>query len=177
MRRSPEGARRPEGSIETGKLADLIVLSQNLFEIPPNQTGKTEVILTMVGGRVVFKRHRFRNKPRPAASNDIMRYKRIAVALSVAGSWSVLGTGGPDGSPESSVQAPRDRRGLARLGRQESRLYRANLGTGGYLACRRSQAYRSRPLGDGYSAVAGEGSVTFLYTGYRRDSHDVIIGA
>ena len=44
-----------EGSLEAGKLADLIVLSQNLFEIPPNQTGKTEVMLTMVGGRVVYE--------------------------------------------------------------------------------------------------------------------------
>jgi hypothetical protein len=46
---------RTEGSLEAGKLADLIVLSRNLFEIPPNQTGKTEVRLTMVGGRVVYE--------------------------------------------------------------------------------------------------------------------------
>jgi len=36
-------------------VADLIVLSQNLFEIPANRTGKTEVLLTMVGGRVVWR--------------------------------------------------------------------------------------------------------------------------
>ena len=46
---------KTEGSLEAGKLADLIVLSQNLFEIPANQTGKTEVVLTMVGGRVVYE--------------------------------------------------------------------------------------------------------------------------
>jgi predicted amidohydrolase YtcJ len=46
---------KTEGSLEAGKLADLIVLSQNLFEIPANQTGKTEVVLTMVGGRVVYR--------------------------------------------------------------------------------------------------------------------------
>ena len=45
---------KTEGSLEAGKLADLVVLSQNLFEIPANQTGKTEVVLTMVGGRVVY---------------------------------------------------------------------------------------------------------------------------
>ncbi|MGC9946679.1 MAG: amidohydrolase [Bryobacteraceae bacterium] len=45
---------KAEGSLEAGKLADLIVLSQNLFAIPPSQTGKTEVTLTMVGGRVVY---------------------------------------------------------------------------------------------------------------------------
>ena len=46
---------KTEGSLEAGKLADLIVLSQNLFEIPPNQTGKTAVLLTMVGGKVVYE--------------------------------------------------------------------------------------------------------------------------
>jgi predicted amidohydrolase YtcJ len=45
---------KSEGSLETGKLADLIVLSQNLFEIDPHQIGQTNVVLTMVGGRVVF---------------------------------------------------------------------------------------------------------------------------
>jgi len=44
-----------EGSLEAGKQADLIVLSQNLFEVRPEQTGKTEVVMTMVGGRVVYK--------------------------------------------------------------------------------------------------------------------------
>ena len=46
---------KTEGSLGAGKLADLIVLSQNLFEIPANQTGKTEVVLTMVGGRVAYE--------------------------------------------------------------------------------------------------------------------------
>ena len=46
---------KTEGSLEAGKVADLIVLSQNLFEVAPNQTGKTEVVLTMVGGRVVYE--------------------------------------------------------------------------------------------------------------------------
>jgi predicted amidohydrolase YtcJ len=45
---------RTEGSIEAGKLADLIVLSQNLFEIAPHQVAQTEVILTMAGGKVVY---------------------------------------------------------------------------------------------------------------------------
>jgi len=45
---------KTEGSLEPGKLADLIVLSQNLFDVPPANSGKTEVVLTMVGGKVVF---------------------------------------------------------------------------------------------------------------------------
>jgi len=46
---------KTEGSLEAGKLADLIVLSQNVFEVRADQTGKTEVVLTMVGGQVVYK--------------------------------------------------------------------------------------------------------------------------
>jgi len=44
-----------EGSLELGKLADWIVVSQDLFKIPANQMGKTEVLLTMVGGKVVYQ--------------------------------------------------------------------------------------------------------------------------
>ncbi len=46
---------KTEGSLEAGKVADLIILSQNLFEVAPSQTGKTEVVLTMAGGRVVYE--------------------------------------------------------------------------------------------------------------------------
>src|SRR2546427_8500792 len=45
---------KTEGSLEPGKLADLIVLSQDLFKIEPTDIGKTEVLLTMVGGKVVY---------------------------------------------------------------------------------------------------------------------------
>ncbi len=44
---------KDEGSIEPGKLADLIMVSRNIFEIVPHEIAKTEVLLTMVGGRVV----------------------------------------------------------------------------------------------------------------------------
>lgn len=46
---------KSEGSIEPGKLADLIVLSQNLFDVSPREITKTEVLLTMVGGKVVYQ--------------------------------------------------------------------------------------------------------------------------
>jgi predicted amidohydrolase YtcJ len=44
-----------EGSLEKGKLADVILIDRNLFEIEPTAIGKTEVQLTMVGGKVVYE--------------------------------------------------------------------------------------------------------------------------
>lgn len=41
------------GSIETGKLADLIVLDRNVFDIPPKQISETKVLLTLFGGEPV----------------------------------------------------------------------------------------------------------------------------
>jgi predicted amidohydrolase YtcJ len=46
---------KTEGSLEPGKLADLIVLSQDLFKIKPNEIAKTEVLLTIAGGNVVYR--------------------------------------------------------------------------------------------------------------------------
>jgi predicted amidohydrolase YtcJ len=43
------------GSIQVGKFADLIVLDQNLFKIPPSQIRNTKVLMTMVGGKVVWE--------------------------------------------------------------------------------------------------------------------------
>jgi cyanophycinase len=43
------------GSLETGKFADLIVLDRNLTQIAPEKISKTKVLLTMVGGRIVFQ--------------------------------------------------------------------------------------------------------------------------
>lgn len=44
---------KAEGSLQAGKLADLIIVSQNIFKIDPHAIDKTEVLLTMVGGKVV----------------------------------------------------------------------------------------------------------------------------
>jgi predicted amidohydrolase YtcJ len=44
-----------EGSLETGKAADLIIVSQNIFQIDAHQIGKTEVLTTIVGGRVAYQ--------------------------------------------------------------------------------------------------------------------------
>jgi hypothetical protein len=43
------------GSLEVGKLADLIVLDRNLFKIPPEQIADIQVLLTVVGGKTVYE--------------------------------------------------------------------------------------------------------------------------
>ncbi len=45
---------RDTGSIEVGKYADLVVLSQNLFEVPTEQISDTTVLQTILGGKVVY---------------------------------------------------------------------------------------------------------------------------
>jgi predicted amidohydrolase YtcJ len=50
---------KTEGSLQPGKLADLIVVSQDVFKVNPLKIGKTTVLLTMVGGRVVYKSGRY----------------------------------------------------------------------------------------------------------------------
>jgi hypothetical protein len=42
------------GSIEPGKLADLIVLDRNLFAIDANQISEAKVLLTLLGGKPVY---------------------------------------------------------------------------------------------------------------------------
>jgi predicted amidohydrolase YtcJ len=44
-----------EGSLEAGKLADLIVLSEDVFKIKPADISKEEVLATMVGGKIVYE--------------------------------------------------------------------------------------------------------------------------
>ena len=43
------------GSLEVGKAADLIVLDQNLFEIPKDKIHKTKVLLTLLEGKEVYR--------------------------------------------------------------------------------------------------------------------------
>ena len=50
-----EFAETRKGSIEPGKLADLVVLSANIFETPPREILTTVPVLTIVGGRVVYE--------------------------------------------------------------------------------------------------------------------------
>ncbi|MCY1646620.1 amidohydrolase [Caulobacter sp. SL161] len=42
------------GSLEVGKLADLIVLDRNVMTVPVSEVSKTKVLMTMIGGKVVY---------------------------------------------------------------------------------------------------------------------------
>jgi len=42
------------GSLETGKLADLVVLDRDYMDIDPNEIMSIQPVMTMVGGRIVF---------------------------------------------------------------------------------------------------------------------------
>jgi hypothetical protein len=45
-----------KGSITPGKLGDVVVLSDDLFTIPPAKIRNVHVVMTIVGGRIVFSR-------------------------------------------------------------------------------------------------------------------------
>ncbi len=50
------GEERIKGSIERGKLADLVIFSADPLTAPEYELEKIDVLLTMVGGRVVFRK-------------------------------------------------------------------------------------------------------------------------
>jgi predicted amidohydrolase YtcJ len=45
---------KEKGSLEPGKLADLAVLSLDIFNVPFSEMPKTESVLTLVGGKIVY---------------------------------------------------------------------------------------------------------------------------
>jgi len=46
---------KTEGSLEEGKLADLIIVSQNIFDVNPHKIGATKVLTAILGGRVMYQ--------------------------------------------------------------------------------------------------------------------------
>jgi predicted amidohydrolase YtcJ len=50
-----EFAEQVKGSITPGKLADLVILDQDIFKVDPVEIQNTHAILTMVDGRVVYE--------------------------------------------------------------------------------------------------------------------------
>ncbi len=49
-----EFAEHVKGSLEVGKLADLVVLSHDLFTIAPDEIPSVEILYTIVGGKIVY---------------------------------------------------------------------------------------------------------------------------
>lgn len=49
------------GSVEVNKIADLIVLDKNFMTVPEDELGRNQVLMTMVGGKVVFAKDAFSN--------------------------------------------------------------------------------------------------------------------
>jgi predicted amidohydrolase YtcJ len=45
---------KEKGTIAPGKLADIVVLSHDLFGITPEKIKEVHVVITIVGGRMVF---------------------------------------------------------------------------------------------------------------------------
>lgn len=45
------------GSLEVGKLADLIVVDKNLFDLDTYELHKAKVEMTMMNGKIVFERN------------------------------------------------------------------------------------------------------------------------
>ena len=50
-----EFAEDQKGTLEIGKLADLAILSQDIFSVPLQELPKTRSLLTMVGGKVIYE--------------------------------------------------------------------------------------------------------------------------
>jgi hypothetical protein len=44
-----------KGSLETGKLADVVVLDRDIFTTPPVQIPQVNVLYTIVGGKIVYR--------------------------------------------------------------------------------------------------------------------------
>ncbi len=49
-----EFAEQEKGTLAPGKLADLAVLSQDIFKVPPGELPKTTSVLTLVDGKIIY---------------------------------------------------------------------------------------------------------------------------
>ncbi|MBN9083478.1 MAG: amidohydrolase [Rhizobiales bacterium] len=50
------GVEKDRGSIETGKLADIVVLSKDILTIPPAEIRDAKALMTLLGGKVVHRK-------------------------------------------------------------------------------------------------------------------------
>lgn len=47
---------KSKGTLALGKLGDMVILSQDLLTIPVEDIKKTEVLYTILGGKVVYQK-------------------------------------------------------------------------------------------------------------------------
>lgn len=59
------------GSVEVGKFADLIVLDKNFMQVPEDELARNDVLLTVVGGKVVWAKAPFLGLASPAAGQTV----------------------------------------------------------------------------------------------------------
>lgn len=52
-----EGTEKEKGSLELGKLADMVILDRDILSVDPKEIIDTKVLMTIVGGEVVYKRN------------------------------------------------------------------------------------------------------------------------
>ncbi len=78
-----------KGTIAPGTLADLVVLSDDIFTIPPERFDEVTSVLTIVGGEILFddlsrdRRGRSRSEQAPSKKGLALRARRLQV-LSLA---------------------------------------------------------------------------------------------
>jgi urease alpha subunit len=56
---------KEKGTIEAGKLADIAVLSQDIFAVPAQELPKTVSVLTLVAGKLYTRRKRQKSTEEP----------------------------------------------------------------------------------------------------------------
>jgi predicted amidohydrolase YtcJ len=49
-----------KGVIAAGRYADMVVLPDDIMTVPPKRIEQMQVMMTMVGGKVVYRNDRFR---------------------------------------------------------------------------------------------------------------------
>ena len=59
MPRSIPSIPKTKGSIEPGKFADLVVLDEDIMTTPEKSIESMKVLMTMVGGKIVYQRQGF----------------------------------------------------------------------------------------------------------------------
>lgn len=55
-----EFAEHIKGSLEPGKLADIIILSEDIFDMAPERIPEIKVLMTIVNGKIVFRSEEFK---------------------------------------------------------------------------------------------------------------------